>query len=164
MYSCYPRCKRGAQTVRCLSGPSLPHNRSGACHRGNARQRTLQRLVVERIVLKCSAQIIIVGRKIEISVSRKAEKYGPRAALFTAHQGLVDRDANGVRRFRSRQYPLRARKQHARLEAGRLTERDRLHPAALDSSADERRNVVGSEASGMERWRDEPMPKGVHPE
>ena len=97
-----------------------------------------------------------------MAVAGQVEQNRLALAALLAAQRFVDRDLDGVRRFRRGDDALGARELQRRLEGGELRHRDRLDHALVVELAHQRRHPVIAQAAGVQRRRHEAVAERVH--
>src|SRR6185437_9554613 len=102
------------------------------------RQRGFERLRVVVLVIELAGEIVAVGLHVEMAVAGEVEEDRRRLALLPRLQGLVDRRADRMVRFRGRHDALLAREHDPRLEAWGLVIGAGLDQPQLYQVADQR--------------------------
>src|SRR6266852_2885669 len=112
----------GQQDERWPTGPLAPHF-------GHVLERLRDHRGGVLVVLELAGEVALVGGEVEQAVTAQVEDDGLPLALLLALKRLVDGAADGVGRFRRRQYALGARELDRRLECGDLGNGARLDDA-----------------------------------
>src|SRR5206468_4859099 len=114
-----------ARRPACWRGPRPPRRFSetrGASHL-DLRQAPQRLLDLRRrifVVLQLAGEERLVGAEVEVAVAGQVEQNRLALAALLAAQRFVDRDLDGVRRFRRGDDALGARELQRRLEGGEL--------------------------------------------